>query len=65
MITKDTVTPSMEASDLGWKPGVWPPAFRYNGTNWYKGKALWASDHEFTGYIYENSYGDIMKVWND
>ena len=56
---------SIEASDLGWKPGVWPPAFTLDGYNWYKGKKLWASDHEFTGYEYTNPYLGTMKVWND
>jgi len=56
---------SVEASELGWEPGNWPPAFTYLGTRWYKGDRIWASEYEFTGYIYTSLTRGVLRVWND
>lgn len=56
---------SIEASDLGWPPGVWPPVFTLDGNNWYREGKIWASDYEFGGYEYSNPRLGTLKVWND
>jgi hypothetical protein len=61
---------SLDASELGWKPGVWPPAFTLDddkgiARNWYRGDRLNGKGGSFEGYEYTNPYLGIMRVWND
>jgi hypothetical protein len=55
---------SIEASDLGWKPGIWPSAFTYLGTRWYRGDSIY-SNEIFMGYHYSSLDRGALRVWND
>jgi len=54
----------VDASDLGWTPGVWPPAVERLGAIWRRG-AFERRDGELTHVVYRADDGRVLHVVND
>lgn len=57
---------SVEASQLGWKPGYWAYRFEYQGEEFYQQSMVYAPDGDCGGMVYVNrDFSVKLTVWND
>ena len=57
---------SIEASQLGWKPGVWKYSFEYEGKMFYQQSVIHDQEGDFAGVEYANKdCSTMLLVWND
>lgn len=55
----------VEASQLGWRPGVWPSAFTFAGQDYRRVEARWTPYGALAGFVYRSPLGTLVEVLND
>lgn len=55
----------IEASQLGLKPGIWPPIIDRLGTLWHRAQWLNTQANQLHSVLYKDSLGRELEVLND
>lgn len=61
----DEPIPSVEASDLGWKPGAWPHTATHEGKTYAFVKFHRDHEGDVEAATYETERGEQLLVFND
>ena len=62
---KDEAEGTTEASDMGWKPGIWYNDFIAEGRKYVRHSTLRDNENEILEVRYRGPGGRVIRVFND